>query len=351
MIKKIAIVTYQNGKNYGGFLQVYALQKILEKITKYKVEVINYKSLRFIIKELRTLVSKNPKIFFSNFLSYCSYFIYRKKINLRKFTINKKKAIKKNYKFIVYGSDEIWNFNNDLIGYDSFYFGKNCNTNKFAFSASFGTVNKSQPQLSDLAKHLKNFNKISIRDLNSSKILKKFNIKHDVTLDPVFLYNFKKELSEIKEGKNLKDKYILIYGAISDKKIIKNINLIKTKKKLKTISIGYNNEWADKNIIYSTNPFLFLKLFKDSELILTSMFHGVVLSLKFRKKFLIAQDDYRTNKLSYLTHNYKLKFIKTNHKFHQREFLRNINKLNIKKNNNLKLNIVKSLNFIKNNFK
>ena len=31
MNKQIAIITYQNGKNYGAFLQVYALQKILER--------------------------------------------------------------------------------------------------------------------------------------------------------------------------------------------------------------------------------------------------------------------------------------------------------------------------------
>lgn len=350
MNKKIAIITYQNGKNYGGFLQVYALQRILEKNFKYQVEIINYKSLRFIIKELRTLISKNPKIFFLNLLSYFSYFLYRKKLNLKKFTINKKKAIKENYEFLIYGSDEIWNFNNDLIGYNSFYFGENYTGNKFAFSASFGTANSKQLQLIKIAKLLKKFNKISIRDINSSKILKKFNIKHNLTLDPVFLYGFKKELSKVGYEYYRLNKYILIYGLISDYEIIRNIKFLKNKYNLKIISIGYYNKWVDKNIIYSVKPFLFLNLFKNSELVFTSMFHGVVLSLKFKKKFYIVEDNYRINKLSDLSKNYKLKFLKPNEDYNQKKFLKNMNKLNSTNKNKLNKNIIKSFDFIRKNF-
>lgn len=351
MIKKIAIITYQNGKNYGGFLQVYALQNILEKNFKYQVDIINYKSLRFIIKELRTLISKNPKIFFLNLLSYFSYFIYRRKLNLKKFTINKKKAIKENYEFLIYGSDEIWNFNNDLIGYDSFYFGENYTGNKFAFSASFGTANNKQLKLIKIAKILKKFNKISIRDINSSKILKKYNIKHNLTLDPVLLYNFKKELSKFKNENYQIDKYILIYGIIADFEIIKNINIIKNKYNLKIISIGYYNKWADKNFIYSVKPFLFLNLFKKADFVFTSMFHGVILSLKFKKKFYIVEDNYRINKLSDLSKNYRLKFLKPNQDYNQKKFIKNMNNLNSESKNKLNRKIIKSLNFIRKNFK
>ena len=48
-----------------------------------------------------------------NLLSFCSYFVYEK-INLDKFTINKKSCTQK-YEFIVCGSDEIWNFNNEQL--------------------------------------------------------------------------------------------------------------------------------------------------------------------------------------------------------------------------------------------
>ena len=48
------------------------------------------------------------------------------------------------------------------------------------------------------------------------------------------------------------------------KKLLKILNYLKLKK-LEIISLGYYNNWADKNIIYSLNPFLFLKIFGKQE--------------------------------------------------------------------------------------
>ena len=348
MNKKIAIVTYQNGKNYGGFLQVYSLQKILEKNKDFKVEIINYKSLRFIFKELITLVnSKNPIKIILNFFSFFSYFIYRKKLNLKKFTTEKTKAIEVKYDHIIYGSDEIWNFNNNLVGFDSFYFGAECNQKKIAFSTSFGTVTENQKKIKNIKKYLKNFSKISVRDTHSSKILNNLGIQNQLTLDPVFLYDFKDELLKI-NFKNQNRKYILIYGLISDKKIIENIKLFKKDKNYQIISIGYYNKWVDKNIVYSIDPFLFLKIFKNSEKIFTSMFHGVILSLKFNKKFFIIKDNYRVNKLSYLTKKFKLKFLYNNQNYHLSEFKKQINFMNLVNKKKLLNNIDNSLKFLKN---
>lgn len=347
MIRKVGIVTYQNGKNYGGFLQAYSLQKILETNKDVKVDIINYKSLRFIIKEVITLLnSKNPIKIILNFLSFFSYFIYRKKLNLKKFTIIKKKAIKEKYAHTIYGSDEIWNFNNNLVGFDSFYFGDGCNQKKIAFSVSFGTVKENQKQLPKIKKYLKKFSKISVRDTHSSKILNNLDIQNQLTLDPVFLYDFKDELSKI-NFKNQNKKYILIYGLISDKKIIENIKLYKKNKNYEIISIGYYNRWVDKNIVYSIDPFLFLKIFKNSEKVFTSMFHGVILSLKFNKKFFIIKDNYRVNKLSYLTKKFKLKFLYNNQDYNLISFKKQINIMNLINKKNLLKDINSSLTFLR----
>tara|TARA_Y100001958_G_scaffold158264_1_gene155601 strand:- start:1012 stop:2067 length:1056 start_codon:yes stop_codon:yes gene_type:complete len=351
MNKQIAIITYQNVKNYGAFLQVYALQKILERETSFKVKIINYKSQKFILKELRQCISKNLKKTVLNLLSLCSYFVYRNKLNLDKFTINKKKAITQKYEFIVYGSDEIWNFNNEAIGFDDFYFGKYHNLKKYAFSASFGTVNKNQKELKKILSYLKKFEKISVRDINSSKILNHLNIDHQITLDPVLLYDFSEELKNITNIYK-KNRYILIYGEVYDKKIIKNIKLLKIEKNLEIISLGYYNYWADKNIIYSLNPFLFLKIFKEAESIVTSMFHGTVLSIKFNKKFFLLENEYRVNKLSDLKKKFNFQSININkNKDLYIDFRKKINKqYSIKKKKILINNINESIDFIARNF-
>jgi hypothetical protein len=352
MNKKIAIVTYQNGKNYGAFLQVYALQKILEKNTNFKVKIINYKSKKFIIREFRQCIKKDIKITFLNLLNYFSYFIYRKKLNLVNFTTNKKKAITKNFEFIIFGSDEIWNFNNKIIGFDDFYFGKYCNSKKIAFSTSFGTVHKKQEGLKKIINYLKQFKSISVRDLNSSRILNYLGISNQVTLDPVFLYKFSTELNQVK-NRYKKTNYILVYGPIHDQKIIENIKLLKIKKNLKIISVGYYNDWVDKNIVYAFNPFLFLKIFKDANIVVTTMFHGVVLSLKFNKKFFLLKDNYRVNKLDYLKKKFQFQSIVMNSKKNSYiNFEKKINKTySIEKTKFLNSFINKSINFIKKNLK
>ena len=71
------------------------------------------------------------------------------------------------------------------------------------------------------------------------------------------LYNFAEELKNVKNTYQ-KNRYILIYGAVYDKKIIENIKLLKIEKNLEIISLGYYNNWADKNIIYSLNIYTYI---------------------------------------------------------------------------------------------
>ena len=65
------------------------------KQKNYKVEVINYKSLKMILKEFRAIFTKKPRETYLNLLNFFSYFVYRKQLNLTTFTINKKKSFKK----------------------------------------------------------------------------------------------------------------------------------------------------------------------------------------------------------------------------------------------------------------
>ena len=64
------------------------------------------------------------------------------------------------------------------------------------------------------------------------------------------------------------------------------------------ISTGFYNKWSDKNIL-NCDPNDFIYLVKNSEFVFTSMFHGVMLSYKYKKNFWISQDPYRSNKLNY----------------------------------------------------
>ena len=70
------------------------------------------------------------------------------------------------------------------------------------------------------------------------------------------------------------------------------------KENLQSISIGYKNNWVDKNFISAT-PEDFIGYLSQANSVFTSMFHGVMLSVKLRKQFWYSIDPIRTNKLSY----------------------------------------------------
>ena len=77
MKKRILIVTYHDGINYGAFLQVFSLQEYLTK-NNYEVKILNYKSLKHTILEYFYLLkTKNINLYISYiyiFHSFCLVF-------------------------------------------------------------------------------------------------------------------------------------------------------------------------------------------------------------------------------------------------------------------------------------
>ena len=122
-----------------------------------------------------------------------------------------------------------------------------------------------------------------------------------IVVDPVFLT----DLNFINSAKANKEKFVLIYGIVfSEEEKIKIVNYCKLKK-LKMISIGYYNNWVDKNFIHA-DPDEFLSYISNAEYIFTSMFHGVMFSVKFKKNFWYSSDPIRANKLEYFIKNLNL---------------------------------------------
>lgn len=314
----IKIHTFFYGNNYGALLQSFFFKSFLEKECKANVYFNDYQPKKFIYREeIKPILRKN---IFNSLLAI------KKLIKLRKW---KKKYIKikpstsfkiitkEENSFSFYGSDEIWNFNNPFFGFDPYFFGKSNSNIKFSYAASFGNgASKEVP--GDLHIELKNyfdnFKNISVRDLSSYNFLKKnFNIESEIVLDPIFLVDNDFELINEKKLNTQLDKYCLIYGQYFSKNEIEIITNFSKKNKLKIVSIGYFNKWADKNFI-DASPTDFINYFKFADYIFTSMFHGVLFSIKYNKTFWFTIDPYRINKLDHIlkTLNISDRLLKTN---------------------------------------
>jgi len=290
------IVTFHDGINFGAYLQVYALHKYLLRLG-IDNEIINYKNRIHWFNEYKCfLYTKNPKKLLSNIIKIYKFRKEQKKFKKTPFFSNIESYQMENYEAIFFGSDEIWNFENPLFGLDLFYFGKGLQANKFiAYAASFGNLSEETIIPEEIKILLSRFSNISVRDENSSKILRKFYSRQvEITLDPTLLYDFSAEEIDCPY-----DDFIMVYTTGFDEVTQRKVKEYAAYKNKKLISVGYRNKFCNINKI-AVGPFEFLGYCKKANEIITSMFHGILFSIKYKKNFCLIIDPYRINKLSLL---------------------------------------------------
>jgi hypothetical protein len=295
MKKKIGILTFYDGINYGAFFQAYSLLLVLKKYSNAEVEFINYKGFKhwFLeylvfyhkIYKLNNLIANINKI--HKFRRAQTNFLVGQKIFFKK----QLKKIK--YDYIFYGSDEIWNYMNPLLGYNPIYFGHYNNSNKISYAPSFGSVKNTEKLSSNIVKGLSSFKAISVRDKNSQKIIfNNLKIFTPIVLDPTLLID--KTIKPILP----KDKnYILVYTTSLSSQFIDSIKNFATKTHKQLISVGYFYQWCDKSYV-DIGPEEWLGFYKNADYVVTSMFHGTIYAIKNKKNFVSIISEYRKNKLT-----------------------------------------------------
>lgn len=341
---KVKIITYTFSQNMGAILQAYNLKKYIVKNFKKKVIFTNYQPIQLYLRENFSFLKKKNIFEIISGLAkfYKIYFWKRKNFKIKKYQKTYDEAESLN----IYGSDEIWNYSNPFFKYQKFYFGFGTSKAKIAYAASVGNAklkDLSQGIKQELKKNLSQFKKISVRDSNTKKFVKKLiNISPPIVVDPIFLNTDKTFKLDINYKLKSK-KYILVYGKIKNEFEIQKIKLFAQKKNAKIISIIFKNDWANTNLL-SINPWEFENYIKNSIMIFTSMFHGVMFSVKHKKQFWIHHDPYRHNKLKYFLEYLKLenRYLVKNKEFNE--------KINYKYvNSKLNIWITKSKKFLKKN--
>lgn len=301
--KPYGILTYHDGYNFGAYLQVYALQMFLNS-NGLPTEIINYKNLRHWYFEYKNLFrTKSPKLFIKNLLKVLAFNTAHKQLVMSKFSMNSKSFSGEGYKAVIYGSDEIWNYTNPLLGRDSFYFGSGMDSvRKIAYAPSCGNLPCDAIVPDDLVKGWQSFESISVRDINSQQILSRFRQEiPPIVLDPTFLCDFSNEIRPCKERD-----FVLVYTTGFKKGEEIAIRNFAEQQGKQLISIGYRNTFCDKSVI-GVSPFEFLGYYGAADHVVTSMFHGTIFAIKARKNFAIMVDPYRTNKLAYVLEKLKIK--------------------------------------------
>jgi polysaccharide pyruvyl transferase WcaK-like protein len=293
---KIGILTFHDGINHGAYLQCYGLYKTIENLG-HDVKVVNYKNFKHWYREYKCFLwTKNPVLLFANIKKILKFKKSQKKLPKTIFTFSHKKVEKEKFDVIIIGSDRVWDYKNSFFGLDPIYFGSFLNSKKlFAYACSFGCVKPNDHVPRGVIFGLKKFSKISVRDENSLKILKRITYKPvRLVLDPIFLYPYLEEEKICKYNN-----FILIYSYQMSLDQIKQIKIFASKKNLNIIAIAYSQPWCDKNII-AISPFEWLGYFRNANYIITSTFHGTIFSIKYEKQFITLPNISINNKIEYI---------------------------------------------------
>lgn len=313
---KIGILSMQEVKNYGSFLQAYSLKSNIEALG-HKCEFINIipgvQIGEYRISKLHKLNLLRERLMGWDFAKRMKYiYLFQSRFSkefLPELGVQQGKTIG-HFDTVVIGSDEVFNCaQKTWFGFSKQLFGEGLDTDKtITYAASFGatTVQKLEKLkiMDTVTKLLAKLNNISVRDANSLKVVETLTGKTpEKHVDPVFIFDYNKLMPTTV---NLKD-YMIVYtypGRITDAKEINSIRNYAHNKGLKLISIGHYFPWCDMTIV--PHPFEVLAYFKNATCIVTDTFHGSVFSIKYNKQFCTIVRGMNSNKLTHLLEQFGL---------------------------------------------
>ena len=289
---RIAILTLPLHVNFGGILQCYALQTVLERMG-HEVSVLNtdfvnvgYKTRigLFIKRLVKTCIGKESK-----------FYGWKTEREITQKYTNLSFLKKDDFDVIIVGSDQIWRpLYYQPIADAYLKFAKNWTSIKrIAYAASFGTDTweYTEQETNECASLLNLFDAISVRENSGIDLCrKKFGREVIQTLDPTLLLRKEDYLSLTNQSNVKKQNGGLCYyflDATSDKLWLAQ----KIAKERRLISYEANNPDAEKSFLHFERRIQipieqWLINLMYAQFVVTDSFHGCVFSIIFNKPFI-----------------------------------------------------------------
>lgn len=278
-MKKVGIITFHWATNYGAVLQSFATQRWLF-LHGYDVEIIDYKPFFVRVKDkISNLCHLNMNAFQKESKLKC----FRKKYLITSQKSFASNAALKNkcgkYDAVICGSDQIWNKSFTLkaeikptLSYFLNFVPEG--TKRIAYAASFGTNRVGEQYKSLVVPELKKFAGLSVRENTGLSILHDMGLDGITVPDPTALLE-KCEYEKLTDDISPKEIGIYSYflhGKSPSQSIIE------------TVSKEVLSNYQDQTAILSIEEWL--SCIRDSRMVLTNSFHGVMLSLIFNTPFI-----------------------------------------------------------------
>lgn len=331
---KIGILTLLEQLNYGGVLQAYALQEVLNE-QGYQAEVIRFwhSSYNSALYGLLRREGYNPIKRWLRLALYACKRNYMFSDNTRRRgtslfikeyirhsgrefrTSSELRFLPDLYDTIIVGSDQVWN--PMLEESEAFLLqGISDNVKKLAYAASFGVMTLPSVHIDAYRSALSRFSAISCREKSGCKIVDVLlNSMTEWVVDPVLLFPPKKWWRLAKyEGRtddyvfcywlgNLEDLYELIQGISTNQKICVCLNGLNQYELIKGKLSNQLNalcKSGNVNLCLGAGPLEFLYLISHAKTVLSDSFHGMMFSCIFGKdaRFYVGSNKLRQSMIS-----------------------------------------------------
>lgn len=321
--EKIGIVTLHAITNYGGILQCYALQTVLQRMG-YKVEKLELSMWKKPLTKLQKILYYPYRIFKRKVLNQqCvikleqhQYENAMLRYNRAKYTIpfinahiNRKNVFSyaeldsKEYYALVVGSDQIWrpqyarNANADIR--DAFLrYAKEWDVKRIAYAASFGTdeCEYSEAEMRDCGELLKRFDAVSVREKSGIELCRQLGrIDAIQVIDPTLLLSKEdySKLVPIDYPKSNGD--LMCYVLDKSEKTQSIIDYVSQKEQLQPFEVIAQSSIEDSNKedFYQPPVEKWLRGFMDAKFVITDSFHACVFSIIFGKPFIAIANPQR----------------------------------------------------------
>lgn len=309
---KIGILTLQLHTNYGGILQAYALQTVLERMG-HEVVVLNkrhhlmlpvwkwpYSYPKRIIKKY--ILGEGGRVFFESYYNR-TYPIVSQNTQLfidkyiHRLEVEDLFALKEDdFDAFVVGSDQVWRpmFYPGKIENAYLDFAKDWDIKRIAYAASFGTSEweYTKSQTRRCGELLRKFDVISVREESGVGLCHKhFEVNANHVLDPTMLLSVKDYMCLVEKANIPKSKGSLLCYILDETKS-KNDLISKLADDMGLVPFRGNSrvEVRNASLAECIQPPVeqWLRGFMDARMVVTDSFHACVFSIIFNKPFVVV---------------------------------------------------------------
>ena len=292
---KTGLLTYHHTKNFGSWLQTYALYKKLVDLG-VDVEVIDYRCPAIEKREtpppfhfqldakamLKDFLYVRPlRILHQRFEGFSDQYLRLSEEVYTPETIRQANLVYDNF---LIGSDIVWGTHineGDLTYFLDFADDKK---GTFAFASSIGEKWKEE-EWEEISGLLGRFDSIAVREKQSAEWIKEIcDLGVDTVCDPTMLLT-RQEWEGFCGERKIKEKYILVYFMDKDGIIVRDALEIGKKYNLPVYYVGYTNKLKGVKRYIIHDPSDFVSVIKNAEMTFCGSYHGTLFSLYMNTPF------------------------------------------------------------------